>query len=254
MESGSKTAVVGATGRLGRHLVDVLEERGHDVVAISRSNGIDVVTAERLTDALAGVETVLDVASTPSPERQAATEFFTKATRNLQEVGERCGVQRIVAVSIIGTDGFTGGYGAAKQVHEQLMLSGPIPAQLLRAAQFHEFVPQLVDWGRDGDVSQVPEMRFQPVAARTVAEALADLAMAPEPANEPIPEIAGPREESLVEVAGRLAERRGEPVRIEGLTEDDDRNVYADVNGGLLPNPHAKLAGPTFEEWLDAQY
>ena len=65
-----------------------------------------------------------------SPEQAAATEFFTAAARNLQEAGARAGVERIVVVSIIGIDRFTGGYGAAKLVHEQAMLSGPIPAQI----------------------------------------------------------------------------------------------------------------------------
>ena len=61
------------------------------------------------------------------------------------------------------------------------MLAGPIPAQILRAAQFHEFVAQMVEWGSQGDVSYVPKMRTQLVAARTVAEALAALATDPEP-------------------------------------------------------------------------
>jgi hypothetical protein len=25
------------------------------------------------------------------------------------------------------------------------------------------------------------------------------------------------------------------------------------AKGGFLPSPHAKLAGPTFQEWLDTQ-
>ena len=45
------------------------------------------------------------------------------------------------------------------------MLAGPIPVTILRAAQFHEFVGQIVEWGRQGDVSYVPEMRTQLVAA-----------------------------------------------------------------------------------------
>jgi len=77
---------------------------------------------------------VIDVATGASPEEQAATEFFTAAARNLQQVGHRAGVQRIVVVSIIGIDRFTGGYGAAKQAHERATLSGPIPARILRAA------------------------------------------------------------------------------------------------------------------------
>jgi hypothetical protein len=33
------------------------------------------------------------------------------------------------------------------------MLSGPIPVRVLRAAQFHEFVEQLLQWGTQGDDS-----------------------------------------------------------------------------------------------------
>jgi uncharacterized protein YbjT (DUF2867 family) len=258
MHARGKIAVAGATGRVGRHVVDVLEERGHDVVAISRSLGVDVVTGEGLAEALAGVETVIDAATQPTPEQDAATAFFTAATRNLQEVGEQAGVRRIVVVSIIGIDRFTAGFLAAKKAHEQAMLAGPIPARILRAAQFHEFVPELVDWGRQDGVSYVPKFRTQLVAARTVAEALADLATAPEPAasasnGTPIPEIAGPREERLVEMARLLAAHRGDPVRIVGVinSADPDRDLYED--GALLPGPHATLAGPTFEEWLESE-
>ncbi len=100
-----------------------------------------MTTGEGLAAGLAGVECVIDVASGPLPEQQAATEFFTAASRNLQEFGERAGV-RIVVVSIIGCDRFTAGYNAAKVAHERAMLARP--AQILRAAQFHEFVAQLV--------------------------------------------------------------------------------------------------------------
>jgi uncharacterized protein YbjT (DUF2867 family) len=167
----------------------------------------------------------------------------------------------MVVVSIIGIDRFTGGYYggyyAAKVAHERAMLSGPIPARVLRAAQFHEFVAQLVDWGRQGEVSHVPKMRTQLVAARTVAEALADLATGPEArvpgsARAPIPEIAGPREESLVDVARLLAARRGDPVRIEGVSDPADPVSALYETGALLPGPDAVLAGPTFEEWLES--
>jgi hypothetical protein len=41
-------------------------------------------------------------------------------------------------------------YGAAKIAHEQTALSGPIPARVLRAAQFDEFVAQLRRVGQGG--------------------------------------------------------------------------------------------------------
>ena len=257
MHGYRKIAVAGATGRVGRHVVDVLKAGGHDVVPIARSYGVDVVTGEGLAKALAGVESVVDAATGPSPDQEAATKFFTTAARNLQEAGERAGVRQIVVVSIIGTDRFTGGYGAAKFAHEQAMLSGPIPVRILRAAQFHEFVPQLVDWGRQGDVSYVPKMRTQLVAARTVAQALADLALGSAPASgsseAQIPEIAGPRAENLVEMARLLVARRGDAIRIESVS---DPAFYGDdfESSWLLPGPGATLAGPTFEEWLDSAY
>jgi uncharacterized protein YbjT (DUF2867 family) len=256
METHGKIAVAGATGRVGRQVVDVLEEQGRDVVAISRSVGVDVVTGQGLAEALRGVESVVDATSGASPEQQPATEFFTEATRNLQQLGAKAGVRRIVVVSIIGTDRFTAGYGVAKQAHESAMLAGPVPATIVRAAQFHEFVAQLIDWGRQNGAIFLPNMRTQLVAARTVAETLADLATGrgPTPARgsngTSLLEIAGPREENLVEVARLLAAHRGEAVRIEAVSNADDPDGALYESGALLPGPSAILAGPTFEQWL----
>jgi uncharacterized protein YbjT (DUF2867 family) len=250
MQKTRKIAVAGATGRVGRHVVDVLKERGHEVVPMSRAAGVDVITGDGLTEALGGVDCIIDVATGPSPEEEAATAFFTTAARNLHEAGERAGVARMVVVSIIGCDKFTGGYGAAKVAHEKAALSGPIPARVLRAAQFHEFVEQLVQWGTQGEVSYVANMRTQLVAARTVAEALVDLATdeGSGSTQTPIPEIAGPREEQLVDMATLLMARRSDPVKIEGVSDPAYGAIYE--TGALLPSPHAILAGPTFEEWL----
>jgi uncharacterized protein YbjT (DUF2867 family) len=250
MSAGKRIAVTGATGRVGHHVVEVLTERGHDVVPISRTNGVDVITGEGLDEALAGVECIVDGATGPSPEQQAATEFFTTAAKNLQEAGERAGVQRIIVVSIINTDRLKGGYAIAKAAHERAMLSGPIPTRVLRAAQFHEFVEQLVQWGTQGDVAYVPEMRTQLVAARTVAEALADLAVDAIAAPGPTLEVAGPREESLVEMAKLLVARRGNALRVEAVSDPVDGD--ANESGVLLPGPGARLGGPTFAEWLDS--
>jgi hypothetical protein len=69
---------------------------------------------------------------------------------------------------------------------------------------------------------------------------LAGLATGPEPVPAPgsggipITEIAGPREENLVDMAIQLAARRGDPVRIEGVSNpaDPDRDLYE--TGGNL--------------------
>ncbi|WP_433730508.1 SDR family oxidoreductase [Nocardia sp. CA-129566] len=254
MSNTKKIAVAGATGRLGRHVVDVLNEQGHEVVAFSRANGVDIETGAGLLDALEGVDVVIDASSTPSADKDIATEFFTASAKNLHEAGHKAGVERLVVVSIIGIDNTVAGYNAAKLVHEQALLEGPLPVQILRAAQFHELVEVMMQWGTQGEVSYVANMKTQLVAARSVAEALVDLAVHPLPESSagPFPEIAGPRAETMASAAALLAARRGTPAEIREVSDPDnaDREIFE--NGTLLASPHAVLAGPTFAEWVDA--
>ena len=249
-----KIAVAGATGRVGAHLVDILEERGHDVIPIARSNGVDVVSGEGLDEALAGVETIVDAATGNSPDQAAATGFFTASARNLQRAGAAAGAKRIVVVSIIGIDKFRGGYNAAKLAQEETLLEGPLPVRIVRAAQFHEFVDQLVGWMIQDGVAYVPEMRTQLVAARVVAEALADAVEEPETENGRITEVAGPHAERLADAATALFAGRGDSIEVREVLQPDDPDAAAYANGAALPNPGARLAGPSFGEWLAAAY
>jgi uncharacterized protein YbjT (DUF2867 family) len=252
-----KVAVAGATGRVGRHIVEILEERGHQAVRISRSEGVDIISGEGLDAALAGVEAVIDAATGPSPDKDESIAFFTTAARNLHAAGTRAGVHRLVTVSIIGIDDFVGGYSAGKLAHEQATLAGPIPSRIVRAAQFHEFVGQLLEWGTQGDIAYVPKFRTQLVAAKSVAEVLVDVATAPEfvadqDATRPFLEVAGPREESLVAMAELLVAHLGGGLTIQGVSNPDDPDSVLSEEGSLLPSSQATLTGPTFEDWLDA--
>jgi hypothetical protein len=55
-------------------------------------------------------------------------------------------------------------------------------------------------------------------------------------------------------MARLLAERRGDPERVEEVSERDSqtREVYESV--ALLPAPGAVLAGPTYEAWLASDF
>jgi uncharacterized protein YbjT (DUF2867 family) len=253
-----KIAVTGATGRLGSHVVDVLAERGHDVVPIARSKGVDVITGEGLDDALDGVETIIDTATSPSPDQQEATAFFTTSARNLQRAGAAAGAKRIVVVSIVGIDKFRGGYNAAKVAQEQALLEGPLPVRIVRATQFHEFIEPLIGWTIQDGVANVPAMRTQPVAARVVAEALADAAEETGTENGKMTEVAGPRDERLADLAAVLFANRGEQFEVREargsvlVSGPDDPDAEAYDEGAALPNAGAKLAGPSYEEWLAA--
>ena len=63
--------------------------------------------------------------------------------------------------------------------------------------------------------------------------------------------VAGPRQEQLVDMATRLAARRGDPVEVRAAP-DDRADGRAAATGALLPGPNTSIIGPTFEQWLDA--
>jgi len=99
---------------------------------------------------------------------------------------------------------------------------------------------------------------MQPVAARVVAEALADAVEEPEAENGRITEVAGPREERFADAAAALFASRGDSIEVREARQSvlvpraDDPDAVAYAEGAVLPNPGAKLAGPSFEEWLAA--
>ncbi len=53
-----------------------------------------------------------------------------------------------------------------------------------------------------------------------------------------------------MELAGLVVSRRGDPVKIEAVSDPRAGEIYE--GGGLLPGPDAVLTGATFEEWLDS--
>ncbi len=55
----------------------------------------------------------------------------------------------------------------------------------------------------------------------------------------------------MADAARLLGARRGvKVVEVDGSCMPDAEIA---ATGGFLPGPHAKLAGPTFQEWLDTQ-
>jgi uncharacterized protein YbjT (DUF2867 family) len=244
-----RVAVVGGTGVVGRHAVAVLRGRGHEVRVLSRSAGVDVRTGRGLPAALDGVGAVVDVANVATTRRAAATGFFTAVTEHLLDAGRRAGVGHHVVLSIVGIDDVDTGYYAGKRRQEALALAGGVPASVLRATQFHEFAAQMLDRLRLGPVAFVPRMRTQPVAAREVGEALADLAVGP--AVGRAPDLGGPEVHTVADLVGRVLRARGERVRLVPFPVPG-RAGRAMAGSGLLPGPDARRGRTTFEEWLTA--
>ncbi len=247
-----RIAVIGASGRIGAAVAEVLKDRGHEVVPITRGGGVDVHSGAGLAAALRGVDVVVDAANAATTETAAVTEFFDTVAHNVQREAAAAGVRHIVLISIIGIDRFSGGHYAGKLAHERAYLEGPLPVRILRAAQFHEFAGMMIDWTTRGDTAYIPKVRTQPVAAATVAERLADLATAETaPART---EVAGPGALNLVDAAAALIARRGGPAHVEEIVDTADPDHETQAGDALLAGPDTIIAGPTFAEWLDQQY
>jgi uncharacterized protein YbjT (DUF2867 family) len=215
-----RIAVAGGTGVVGSLLVEELTSGGHDPVALARSEGVDITTGAGLDAALDGAEAVVDVSNVATTRRGPAEEFFLAGTRNLLAAGRRAGVGHHVALSIVGVDRVDLGYYAAKRAQERAVLDGGVPASVLRATQFHEFAGALAAQVAQGPVGMAPE-------------------------------LAGPEEHDLVDLARRLLAARGSrrpvlPIRVPGRAGRQVRE------GGLLPTGPGPRGSRTFDEWLGA--
>ena len=179
---------------------------------MSRSQGVDVVTGEGLAEALRGVDADHRRRHRAVARREEATDFFTAAARNLQAAGERAGVRGWSSSRSSASTAARRRLQAAKLAHEQRALAGPMPAQRSCARRSStSSSSELVGLGAARRRGLRPAACARSSWPRAPsAEALVDLAEArPAPSpSSPSPEIAGPREERLLELARLLAARR----------------------------------------------
>ncbi len=211
-----KITVIGASGLIGTKVVDLLTAEGHEVVAASRSSGVDVLTGDGLAQALSGADALVDVTNSPSFDDDPVMEFFTTSTTNLVAAAKAAGVGHYVALSIVGADGLPdSGYMRAKVVQETIITESGVPYTILRATQFAEFADAITDSMTVGDEVRVPDALIQPVAADQVAAEVARAAAA-EPLGG-IVNIGGPEKISFERMARDVLARRG-----------DDKTVVVD--------------------------
>src|ERR671922_2841285 len=173
-----KIVVIGGSGLIGSKVVNILRQRGHEVVAASPKSGVNTITGEGLAEALAGAQVVVDVANSPSFENKAVLEFFETSGRNLLAAEAAAGVQHHVAVSIVGTDRMPdNGYFRAKVAQEHLIEASGLPYTIIRATQFMEFLGGIAASSADGNTVRLSPGLFQPIAADDVAAIVAEVAL-----------------------------------------------------------------------------
>ncbi|NYE37908.1 uncharacterized protein YbjT (DUF2867 family) [Nocardioides cavernae] len=244
----ARIAVAGGTGTVGRHVVEIARRRGHDVVVLSRTTGVDLVAGTGLEEALHGVQVVVDVSSQVSQKSSESRDFFGTVTRNLLAAEAGAGVGHHVALSIVGIDRAPHGYYAGKVLQEELVRASEVPWSILRATQFHEFASQIHGAVTLGPLHVVPRMLSEPVAAAEVADRLVDVATAP--AAGRVRDLGGPRRERMVDMVRRWASATGRPGRVVAVPLPGALG-RAMRDGSLVTGADADHGTTTFDQWLE---
>jgi uncharacterized protein YbjT (DUF2867 family) len=243
-----KIVVIGGSGLIGKKLVNILRERGHEVVPASPATGVDTITGQGLDEALKGAQVVVDVTNSPSFEDAAVMKFFETSTRNLMAAEKKAGVKHHVALSIVGADrNPDSGYLRAKTAQEKLIKDAGIPYSILRATQFFEFTGGIADGSTQGNTIRLTSAKLQPIAADDVAAALAPVVLA-EPINGTT-EVAGPEPLPLAEIVQRWLTAKHDNRKV--VVDTTARYFGAELNDrSLTPGDKARLGKIRFDEWL----
>jgi uncharacterized protein YbjT (DUF2867 family) len=245
-------AVVGGTGTLGSLVVADLLGRGERVAVLSRRaegvpagaehRRVDLTTGDGLDLALDGVHAVVDAANS----QKGAKETLVAGTGRLLEAGARAGVANHVTVSIVGIDLVPMSYYKVKVAQEEAVEAGDVPWTILRATQFHQLADATFAAAARFGVRPTGKVKVQPIDPAVVATRLAEAALAP-PSGR-LPDIGGPRIQTLGELSAAWAAARGKhrlPLRIPALGKAGKA-----LAAGAICDPRAATPGEDFEEWL----
>ncbi|HEX2765397.1 MAG TPA: SDR family oxidoreductase [Candidatus Limnocylindria bacterium] len=204
-----RITVIGASGLIGSKVVALLEDQGHDVVAASRSTGLDVLIGDGLADALAGADALVDVTNAPDFEADAVMRFFTTAATRLTGAAREAGVGHYVVLSIVGVEGLPDSpYMRAKVAQEVIIRGSGVPYTIVRATQFVEFAGAIVDSMLSGVEVRVPDALIQPVPADEAAAAVARAATSD--AIDDVVLVGGPRKITFEQLARDVLAERGD--------------------------------------------
>lgn len=244
-----KIVVIGGTGLIGSKLVALLRRRDQEVLVASPDTGVNTLTGEGLSTALAGAQVVVDVANSPSFEDSAVMMFFVTSGRNLLAAEAAAGVRHHVALSIVGADRLPdSGYMRAKVAQESLIKAAGVPYTILRSTQFFEFGGRIADEYSDGNTVRVPGAGLiQPILSDDVVSVLAEIALGP-PVNGTV-EVGGPERFRFEEFVARVLSAKHDKRKVVG---DLHARYFGTELGeeSLIPGGKARIGQTRFDAWL----
>ena len=240
-------AVIGATGTVGSRVVSRLTDRAVGVVQIALTYGVDVITGNGLSEALRGVDVVIDVSNPmPTDDYSEISDTLTTAARNVVGACTSHGIQRLVVLTNAGIEQAVFDevpYYVAKRAAKDIVLNSQVPATIVKSTQLHEFAtnPAAVICS-DREVV-VQDWLIQPIAADTIADVLVEAALAQTRTPRT---VTGPDVIRLPQLTSKLLALQGDHRRVRAAKPA----LTALAVGALLAPGDAVVLGPDVDTWL----
>ena len=237
--------VTGASGNVGRSLVDALAAAGRPVRAAyhsdqrareARAQGRDAVTIDltkpdTIDRAMGGVDAlfVMGAGGLGQFEREM----------NAVEAARRAGVRRIVKLSVVGATGEDFSFARIHRPIERAIEETGVAWTFLRPTSYMQnFVNFISPTIRSQHAlyALIPDARFNHIDTRDVARAAAAVLTSDGHEGKAYT-LTGPRSFTYREAAATIAEATGAPVQCIGVTESDARTAMK-ANG--IPDFYAE--------------
>ncbi|QYY34535.1 SDR family oxidoreductase [Ruficoccus sp. ZRK36] len=243
-----KTGITGASGQLGRLVIEQLKQRGatDSLVALVRSPekvkdlGVEARAAdydqpETLEAALKGIDTLLLISGSEVGQRE-------RQHKNVIEAAKAVGVRWIVYTSLLHADTSVLDLAAEHVATEAALQASGIPYTLLRNGWYTQnhagFVPMAVQNGvyvgsaGEGKISWAPRKDYAEAAAVVLTT----------PGHEgKIYELAGDEALTLTDLAAEISRQSGKTVTYKNLPQGEYANALKDA--GLPEGLADALAG-----------
>jgi NAD(P)H dehydrogenase (quinone) len=238
-----KIGITGATGQLGRLVVEKLKQRGKtkDLVALVRSlnkaadlgieaRAFDYTKAETLVDALTGIDHLLLISGSEIGHRKTQHQ-------NIIDAARKASIKWVVYTSLLHADTSTLSLAVEHLETEELLNASGIPHTILRNGWYTEnytaSVPNalaagvLIGSAGDGKISSATREDYAEAAA---------VVLTSNGHQGKVYELAGDVAYTLKDLAAEVSKQTGKDIPYQNLSE----NEYADILKSLgVPENYA---------------
>lgn len=239
-----KIGITGATGQLGRLVVEKLKERTNAdrLIALVRtpqkaadmnieSRAFNYNKPEALAESLKGIDYLLLISGNEIGQRKRQHE-------NIIEAAQTAGVKQIVYTSLLHADTSTLSLAAEHVATEQALAESGIPYTLLRNGWYTEnytaSVPNAVKAG--ALIGSAGNGKISSAARADYAEAAAVVLTTPHNEGK-IYELSGDESYTLTDLAAEVSRQTGKAIPYNNLPEEE---YVAVLTGAGLPAPLAE--------------